>query len=194
MTRDDGFDRRLDARLRRAFAPPHDPLARVRLPDAPDAPRPRSWRRLRAAAAALAALGLALIAVLWARRSPAQLAIDDLYAAACACAEQPAACASGLELSARLRRECGVELGICGEPALQGPYTLPQWPHLSLLLQRADGGWICVALTSSVQRPVLARRSPLRVHERKLGATTLWEISPLAEPRCLASFEEAGAR
>jgi hypothetical protein len=187
MTAHDDFDRALDARLRRAFAPPADLRERLRLPQS--APSVARRRPRRAVFAAAAVLLVALAAVLWSRRSPAPLAVDDLYAAAGTCVEQVAACSNEVELAARLRSDYGLELRVPAGPiGLQGPYTLPQWPQLAVLLARGESAWICVAVSKTSRRPVLAPDSALHVHESRLGDTTLWEISPLAEPRCLPVF------
>lgn len=206
-----GFDSTdLDSRLARMFAVPEDAGARavaaiLRSSESHDQGTTlfslAHWRRalapLLAAALLLASAAAGFLS--WdADQRDARLSGTDLALLYSRWEHDPAAvsgtCSTGRALESWFAERYRARLEVDVDPALvpiHGPFEYEPWPTATLLVGSQDdrGVVVLVDLLSRDPRPLPPTDPTLQVHRRTIGPFVLYEISRLAEPRCLPRFQ-----
>lgn len=196
------IQRRVDAALRRRFAPADSPPGRVLMGEPQRGaghrrwPSAARWPVLAAAAAVLLVVGGWAV---WARLAPNRLALDRLYARHVEDGLVPQwICRDNDDYEQFLSRRFGRGLHVMDvvprELELIGwrfdPALSPDPPYAATLLARFDGEPVLVFVddTQRDRRVGVRVFSGLNVHRRVVNDLVLYEVSPFGQPRASTVF------
>jgi len=188
------FQARLDASLNRRFAPRDVPLADAPLPDAPlpDAPAPSPIRLPWGALAMAAVLVLAgAVAAYFVFLSPQRAPFDqphEVYAEVVASGFEPReVCTTEAEfidwMDRKFDQPMVIPTGRAGIELIGWDYDRILTPRTGILLARVDGEEVIVLVDAREHARRLRGADDLRLFRRDIGDVTLYEVTPLDEPR-----------